>query len=288
MSALGKLKDYYALTKPGIIRGNLFTAAAGFLLASAGQIDFLLMAATLGGLALVIASGCVFNNMLDRRIDSKMARTRNRALVRGRVSLESAKKYGVVLAIAGFGTLLVLTTWLAAVAAAVGFIFYVVVYGYAKRHSVYGTLVGSVSGAIPPVVGYTAVSGTLDSGAVLLFAILTLWQMPHFYSIAMFRYDDYKTAKLPVLPVVRGMDKTKRQILFYIFFFTIAMPLLSFYGHTGLTYAAASVLLGIYWLRTGLVKYEDKDVTWAKRMFGLSLFVLTAWCVLIALNPILP
>jgi heme o synthase len=192
------MKKYYWLVKPGIIYGNALTAMAGFLLADRGRFDVVLFLAMLAGICLVMASGCVFNNVWDRQADSKMERTKNRALVTGEISTTNALAYGTVLGLIGFGLLYFYTNALTTLIAAIGFAFYVLVYTPLKHRTVYGTLLGAVAGAVPPVVGYCAVTNELDIGAWLLFLILVVWQMPHFYAIGINRFDDYKAAGIPI------------------------------------------------------------------------------------------
>ncbi len=171
----------------------------GFLLASKGSIDYPLFIYTLVGVSLVVASGCVFNNYIDRDIDRKMERTKNRVLVKGLISPAVSLVYATLLGIAGFMLLWFGANPLACWLGVMGFVVYVGVYSlYMKRHSVYGTLIGSLSGAAPPVIGYCAVTGEFDSGAAILLAIFSLWQMPHSYAIAIFRFKDYQAANIPV------------------------------------------------------------------------------------------
>lgn len=266
------LKAYYFVTKPGIIYGNVLTAIAGFFVASQGKIDLSMLTALAIGMALVIASACVLNNIIDRGVDEKMTRTKKRALVTGRISAKSAYIYSAVLGILGFATLAfyvnLLVVWLGASA----YILYIAAYGVAKRKSVHGTLVGSIPGAIPIVAGYTAVTNAIDSVAVLLFVILVLWQMPHFYAIAMFRRKEYQAANLPVLPVVKGALVVKNQILFYIILFTIAVQALP---NKGIVYAIAMLVLSGLWLAKAVKGFGvTDDEKWARGVFGMSLYVL--------------
>src|SRR5579872_1139906 len=166
------IRTYYLLTKPGIIMGNLITTVSGFALASRGHLDGWLFLATLIGLGCVIASACVFNNYIDRDLDRKMARTKNRALVMGLISGRNAIYFAMILGVVGFIALILYTNLLAVIVAAVGFIVYVGLYSFWKTRTSYATLIGSVSGAVPPVVGYCAVSSQFDMGAALLFMIL--------------------------------------------------------------------------------------------------------------------
>ncbi len=283
------LRQYYLLTKPGIIRGNLFTALAGFFLASHGNIDFTRLFFMAFGIGLVIASGCVFNNYIDRIIDSKMERTKARALVTGKISQSNAIFYGLILGMVGFLSLLQMTTITATVAALIGFVFYVVIYAFAKRKSEMGTVVGSISGAVPPVVGYTAVTNKFDLGALLLLLVLVAWQMPHFYSIAIFRLKEYKEAGIPVLPSIQGMRATKIQIIFYVIAFIIISTLFYLLGLAGLLYFIVMLTLGGVWLVKGLAGFSSLDDNkWGRMMFGYSLLVLTSFCVLISIGTFLP
>ena len=282
------LKDFYYLTKPGIIQGNLVTATAGFFLASQGTIDWWLYLAMVVGLSLVIASGCVFNNYVDRGIDAKMTRTKARALVQGRISNQTALIYGSVLLVLGLGTLGLGTNGLTALIALSGWFFYVVVYSVWKRRSVYSTIVGSVAGAVPPVVGYTAVSGQLDTTSAILLAILVLWQMPHFYAIGIYRRKEYAAAGIPILPVKQSVQSAKISILLYILGFTTAASLLTVYDYATNFYLAVALVLGLWWLSVGIKGFMAKDdVGWAKRMFRISLVVITGWSAAIIIDSLI-
>ena len=281
-----KLKSYYVLTKPGIVRGNTVTASAGFFLASGEDLQLDLLALTLLGLSLVVASAAAFNNYIDRTIDSKMKRTQNRALVSGQISSRNALVFAAAVGVIGILLLAVFTTSLAAVSAISGFILYVFAYSLRfKRRTVYGTEVGSLSGAVPPVVGYTAVSGQIDTAAIILFMILIFWQMPHFYAIAMYRIKDYAAAKIPVLPIQKGIGAAKKYILVYIILFTAAVISLTVTGYTGKIYALIAVGLGLAWLILGLQTYNRSDSQkWGRDMFLFSLLVISALCATIAVD----
>ena len=283
------IKEYYHLTKPGIIRGNLISTIAGFLLASKGQISVGLFVATLLGISLVIASACVFNNYIDRDIDHKMARTKKRALVSGAISGRHALIYASILGAGGELMLVIYTNWLTAVIALFGFAMYVVVYGIWKRRSTLGTIVGSVSGATPPVIGYCAVTGRLDSAAVLLFLILVFWQMPHFFAIAMYRLKDYSAAGLPVLPVKKGIQTTKIQMLLYTLGFALFTVMLTALGYTGRVYLGVALAISISWTVLCVQGFRvSDDLRWARQMFFFSLFALTLLCATISVDHFLP
>lgn len=279
------IKDYFSITKPGIIGGNAITVVAGFLLASRGDIDWWLLVATLAGLSLVVASGCVFNNYIDRDIDALMERTKERALVRGTITPRSALIYGSVLAILGLGALVFYTNLLTTGMAVLGLFVYVVVYSlWLKRSSVHGTIVGSISGAMPPVVGYLAVSGSINLGVVILFFVLALWQMPHSFAIAIYRLEDYTKAGIPVLPVKKGIAITKIQTLVYVALFVMATFALPVFGYAGYEYLLVMAILGIGWL--GLSAYglfSKNNKLWARNMFVYSIAILVVFSAMIAI-----
>ncbi|MFJ3484844.1 heme o synthase [Pseudomonas sp. NPDC090202] len=280
------LKHFVQITKPGIIFGNVLSVAGGFFLASKGHIDFGLFLAAMIGTSLVVASGCVFNNCIDRDIDVKMERTRNRVLVQGLVSLKLALAFATVLGIAGVALLYTQANPLAALCAVIGFVIYVGFYSlYLKRKSVHGTLVGSLSGAMPPVIGYVAVSNTFDLAALTLLVMFSLWQMPHSYAIAIFRFNDYLAASIPVLPVKRGIRVAKLHILIYILAFLVATLMLTFCGAAGLNYLAVAAAMGMYWLYMAWTGYKAKDDTvWARKLFVFSIFTITALSVAMSLD----
>jgi len=286
---LNTLKTYYHLTKPGIIQGNLLNTAAGFFFASTGHINLWLFLSVMAGTALVIASGCVFNNYIDQGIDLQMARTKKRALVTGKVSDKAAIIYSTILGLSGFIVLALFTNWLTWLLGVLGLYFYVVVYGFAKRKTVHGTLVGSISGALPIVAGYTAVTGHIDTAAVLLFIILACWQMPHFYAIAIYRLKDYKAAGLPVLPIKKGLTETKWQIVAYIMAFILACQALTYTGYTGYIFSFVMVILGAIWLfkaSQGFKAFDDK--IWARNLFFFSLWVILGLDLMLAVGARLP
>ena len=291
------IKKYYQLTKPGIVYGNLVTTIAAFLFATRWHIHadhlsiaFSIFFATVIGISLVIASACVFNNFLDRDMDAKMKRTEHRALVTGEISVRNALIYGAVLLLVGLVTLTFLVNHLTAVVALFGFISYVIVYGIAKRVSHWGTVVGSISGAVPIVVGYTAVVARIDTEALILFLIMVFWQMPHFYAIAMYRLEEYKAAGIPVLPAQKGMHTTKIHIIAYMFAFILAEIMLWSFGYAGRTYLISILVFGGLWLYKSFQGFRSgiDEAKWAKKTFLFSLIVLVGFCVTIAVAPLLP
>lgn len=277
------LKTYYTITKPGIIYGNAITVIAGFFLASPGGVDWGLLAWTLVGISLVMASGCVANNIIDRDIDALMERTKARALARGEVSVQSAAIYSMVLGVLGALVLALWVNMLALLVALGGLFAYVVLYSlWGKRRTVHGTLIGSMSGAVPPVVGYVAVANMLDLGALILFLMLCFWQMPHSYGIALYRLEDYARAGVPVLPVRKGIRVTKVHTLVYILLFSFAAFSLTVFGYAGYWYARIVLALGALWVAFAVLGFRVGDEKrWARRMYLSSIIILTTLSLVI-------
>lgn len=285
-----KIREYYRLAKPGMVYGNLLPALGGFALGSKdGGFNILLCVFTMISLGLVIASACVFNNYLDRNIDRKMLRTRQRALPQKRIAGWEALTYAATLGVFGLFILIFFIDILAAYVAAAGLFLYVVIYGLAKRHTYHSTEIGSLSGAAPPVVGYLAATSHVDLGAGLLFLTMALWQMPHFYAIAIFRQKDYEAAKLPLMPIKKGIAATKKQMVIYAGAFVLAAASLTATGYTGYAYLAAMIIFGGYWLNMAVQGLSLRDnVIWAKKMFGTSLLVLVVFSLALVFNSLLP
>lgn len=271
--------NYYLLTKPGIIFGNLVTFAAGFLLASRGEIDMQLFVAALLGLSCIIASACIFNNYIDRFMDKKMNRTKKRALVTGSITGKNAILFGVLLAIIGNASLLVYTNILTAAIANAGFIVYVFIYSFIKSRTSYSTLIGSIAGALPPLIGYCAVSNQLDEAAGILFLIMIFWQMPHFFAIALWHLKDYEKAGIPVLPVSTGILRTKIHMFLYILGLMPIVALLTLFNYTGYAFLTLTLSVCLAWLLLSIKGFQAEDnQLWGRQMFRLSLVMINAIC----------
>jgi protoheme IX farnesyltransferase len=283
-------RSYLQLIKPGITLSNTLTAIAGYLLAASFlEFRIALFIASAVGIALIIASACVVNNVIDRDIDKRMKRTAKRDVANGKISVQHAITFATILGIGGFGTILLFTNPLTFTLGVIAYIWYIIIYGIAKRNTVWSTLIGGVAGALPPVAGYTALRGTIDAAAIILFVMMFLWQMSHFYSIAMFRRTDYAKAKLPIWSVSYGLKSTKRQILLFAALYGLSSILLTVYGYTGIVYLDLSFAIGAFWVFRGISTYNRyDDERWARKMFGTSLLVLLAMCLLVAIGGYLP
>lgn len=256
--------------------GNLLTTTAAFLLGSSGKFDFFLYLWTAAGLGCVIASACVWNNYIDREADAKMERTKNRPLAKRSITIRKACLFASFLGILGFAILYQYTNKWALFSAFLGFFVYVILYSLSKYKTGQATLIGSVAGALPPVVGYVSASNHLDLCALFLFLALVFWQMPHFFSIAIYRADDYKAASIPVLPNEIGNQAIKRQSLVYIFLFLASLGVLSLCGSIGIFSLIGSWTLGFFWLKTAFQGLKiEHDIPWARKMFRVSLVVIS-------------
>ncbi|OEZ33509.1 protoheme IX farnesyltransferase [Francisella endosymbiont of Amblyomma maculatum] len=276
-------KRYLQLAKPGIIFGNLITLTGGFLLATHREIGFEylpLFVYVMIGVALMIASGCVFNNIYDKDIDNSMTRTQKRPLVTGDISVIQATIYGSLLLILSCLVLYYLVNLLTLWIIIIGFIVYVGVYTVSKRLTIHATVLGGISGAIPPVAGYTAVVNALDYNALSLFLILFFWQIPHSHAIAMLYIDNYSKVKLPMLPLVKGITYTKKIIIFYLVLFVISCALPGLLGSADLLSFVVCMLVALFWLYKSVISYKkDTDRIFAKTVFKFSIIVITAICL---------
>ncbi|GAA5011702.1 heme o synthase [Acinetobacter puyangensis] len=271
------LKQYLFLTKPGILFGNFVTTLGGFFLAAQGQVDLPLLIITLIGTTLVVASGCVFNNIIDQDIDQKMQRTRTRALVKKTISVPVAFLFANVLGLAGFAILFFMVNIYSFLFAALGFFVYVVLYSlWTKRTSIHQTIVGSISGACPPVIGYCAVANQFDYAALILLIGYAFWQMPHSWGIAIYRFDDYHNAHIPILPVARSIKRTKIESTIYVILFMVCMNLLYYFDYTNIWYAAILNVLCVYWIYLSLIGFKaENDQVWARTYFLFSVKLIT-------------
>jgi protoheme IX farnesyltransferase len=275
-----------------VLYGNVITGVAGFLLGAGyfQTFDVWLFLATIVGMTLVIASACALNNVFDRDIDAIMERTRTRAVAHGDIPVRAATFFAIVLGLLGMALLVLWTNWYVVGTGVFGYVVYVWLYGaLSKRTSIHGTLVGSISGAMPILAGYLAVSNGLDAAAVLVFLALFFWQFPEFYSIAIYRRKEYAAAGIPLMSVVKGVRSTTVQIVAYTVLYVAATLLLTLLGYTGWIYFVAMLALGLYWIRLANEGLHTTDSdAWARRNFHFSLTALLALSVALSLGALLP
>ena len=277
---------YYILAKPGIVYGNALHIVAGSLLAYQLGFTFAAFAGVLVGTSLVIASACVANNLIDRDIDKQMKRTSTRPSVTGEVDPKWAIVYLVGLFAAGMMLLVTLTNYFVALIGLVAYIMYVFVYGYAKRKTVHSTLVGSIPGALPAMAGYVAITSEITMAAWLIFLLVVLWQMPHFYAISIFRRKEYAKANLPVLGVMKGNEAVRKRMTAYTLAYVvciIAMIVLDVFTIVGGILLLAAAL---YWLK-GMVSRTNDYEKWARKNFFVSLQVSLVFVIASAFSVVI-
>ncbi|HZG71976.1 MAG TPA: heme o synthase [Chondromyces sp.] len=271
-------KDFLALIKIGIVNSNLMTTFTGMWLAFyfnelhlLRELDTIFL--TLIGSSLIIAGSASLNNYIDRDIDPLMERTKGRPTVTGKMSDSKVLAIGLIFVVIGT-ILLFLTTLTTGFIGIIGILSYVVLYSmWSKRQHVSNTVVGSISGAVPPLIGWAAVDPNLHPVAWMLFLVMFIWQPPHFYALAMKRCEEYRAAGIPMLPVVKGFAVTKRHMVLWVM---ALLPLPFFMTSLGISFVALATVLNIGWLALGLYGYKMKDdLKWAKFMFIYSLQYLT-------------
>jgi heme o synthase len=266
---------YYRLTKPRIVLLLLITTVPAMLLAAEGLPSPWLILATLAGGALAAGSANAINMYLDRDIDAIMRRTRQRPLPAHAIAPEQALRFGFVLGAIAFYFLAVAVNVLAAVLALSAIAFYVFVYTmWLKRTTSQNIVIGGAAGAVPALVGWAAVTGGLAWPAIVLFSIVFVWTPPHFWALAMRFSGDYAAAGVPMLPVVRGEDETRRQILLYSLVLFATTLVLVPVGHMGPIYTGAAVLLGGSFVYRALLVWRSADAERTRRLFSFSILYL--------------
>jgi protoheme IX farnesyltransferase len=275
------VKSYYQLTKPRIIPLLLITTAASMLIAAEGTVDPILLLITLLGGTLAAASAQVLNCIYDRDIDYAMLRTRKRPIPSGKVQPRHALIFAIILGILSFTLLAVFVNLLAALLAMSGIVFYMLVYTHMlKRHTTQNIVIGGAAGAIPPLVGWAAVTGDLSWTPWLLFTIIFLWTPPHFWSLALMIKDDYEQVGIPMLPVVTGEESTVKQIWLYTLL-VIPCTLLLIYplGTSGIAYGAIALILNFIFVRkVWELKQAPQDKQLARSLFKYSILYMMLLC----------
>jgi len=283
---LGPWRDYLTLTKPRIMTLLLLTGAAGMFVGAEGRPELGTFVAAMTGLALACGGASALNHVMDADIDKLMgARTASRPVASGRVAAPRALEFGVVLMAVSFALLATTVNVLTAVLALVGGLFYVVVYtGYLKRSTDQNIVIGGAAGAVPPLVGYAAATGSLALPALWLFLIVFLWTPPHFWALALMIKDHYAAANVPMLPGTRGVRETTRQILLYsivMVTFTVAVG-----WWLGPVYTVAAIALGAAFVGLAVKLRRDASRRHAVLLFHYSLAYLALLFVAAAVDPL--
>jgi protoheme IX farnesyltransferase len=267
--------DYVSLAKPRIIPLLLITALGAMMMAQRGWPSTGLVLITLVGGALAAAGAGAINCWIDRDLDRAMLRTRRRPLPDGRVAPAHALAFGIGLGLAAFVLLAFFVNVLAATLAISGLLFYVFVYTlWLKRWTAQNIVIGGAAGAVPPMVGWAAVTHRLDLTAVYLFAVIFLWTPPHFWALALRLRGDYARAQVPMLPVVRGESAARRQILLYTVGLVAVTLAVVVTGILGLVYLLGAALLGALFIALSVMTLRSQRQRWSRWLFDYSIAYL--------------
>ncbi len=280
------LSDFVEICKPRIALLVLVTTFSGMWLASSANLSFDLIFLTLLGTGLASAASGAFNNYVDREVDKLMARTRTRALPCSRLHPQQALWLGVMLSLWSFAILFYLVNPLTAFLVQATTFFYVVIYTmWLKRTSPLCTEVGGVAGAMPPVIGWAAVTNEIAWPALVMFLIMFIWQPPHFWALALLRKDEYRKANLPMLPVVSGDRATKIRMLLYTIALVPASLAMYYLDLVGPTYLVLALILGIAYLVL-TIDFARKPITHksTRKLFGFSILYLLGLFTLIFID----
>lgn len=282
MIHLGKTKsrnsiyDYLELTKPKVVLLMLLTSAVGMLLASPPN-NLPMKALLLGNLGIALAAGsaAIINHLVDRQIDQNMKRTQYRPIARGCISSTKALFFSFLLGVTGLGLLIVfinpLTAWLS-LGTLLG---YAVIYTLFLKHATpQNIVIGGLAGATPPLLGWVAVTGSIDPNALLLVLIIFAWTPPHFWALAVYRCEDYQKAKVPMLPVTHGIPFTKLSIVLYTVLLLISTLLPFLTGMSGWIYLISAICLGLIFFGYSLLMYASPNPKYALHTFLYSIFYL--------------
>ncbi len=283
-------KEYMQLCKPRVVALIVFTAVVGMFLATPGMVPFNVLIFGSIGIGLAAASGAAFNHVIDQRIDAIMARTRSRPLPKGNLSSPHALVFACGMSLLSMGILLSLVNALTAWLSFASMVGYAVVYTvYLKRATPQNIVIGGAAGAMPPVLGWTAVTNSIEANALLLFLIIFVWTPPHFWALAIHRQHDYAKADIPMLPVTHGDSFTRLHILLYtILLFTVSMlPFVS--GMSGPVYLGGAVFLGFGFLGNSLKMYVYRqEKCLPMQTFNFSLYYLAGIFSVLLLDHYLP
>ncbi len=275
-SAIGHWRDYAELCKPRVVGLIVFTAVIGMFLATPGTVPLAVFVPATVGIALAAASAAAINHVAEYRIDALMARTQNRPLPQGGLHRAQALAFALFIGAISMYLLVAFVNVLTAVLTFASLIGYAVIYTmYLKYATPQNIVIGGAAGAAPPVLGWTAVTGSVDPHALLLFLIIFAWTPPHFWALAIYRREDYAKAAIPMLPITHGVDFTRQQILLYTLILVVAtlLPYVTFMS--GVVYLAGALVLDAIFLYYAVRMQFDHDDALAFATFRYSIIYLT-------------
>ena len=274
-TVIRKFYQYLELCKPRVVVLIVFTAVVGMFLAVQGWPPLIAFLAGTLGIGLAASSAAAINHLLDHRIDAKMARTKRRPLASGKLTETSVLTFAVVLGLLAMAVLILWVNTLTAVLTFLSLIGYAIVYtAWLKRATPQNIVIGGAAGAAPPVLGWAAITGTLDPQALLLFLIIFVWTPPHFWALAIYRKEEYALVDIPMLPVTHGAAFTRLQILLYTILLVIVTTLPYLTHMSGLVYLAGVSVLNIGFLWYALRMMRSKDVLLPMHTFAFSITYL--------------
>lgn len=267
--------DYLELCKPRVVLLMLLTVVVGMYLAAPGWVSLQLLFFSLAGIGLCAGSAAAINHLVDKRIDAMMARTKKRPVARGQVSVGHALGFALILGGLGLTLLMVFVNQLTALLTFSTLIGYAGVYtGYLKRATSQNIVIGGLAGAAPPLLGWTAVTNQLDPQALLLVLIIFIWTPPHFWALAIYRYEEYQHAQIPMLPVTHGIQFTKLNIYLYTILLLVVSVLPFVVGMSGLFYLIGALILGARFLFWAHKLYRTEVPIVAMQTFRYSIVYL--------------
>jgi protoheme IX farnesyltransferase len=282
-------RDYYEMCKPNVVLLMILTSLVGMFLAVPGMVPWPVLIWGNLGIAMAAGASAAVNHVIDRRIDGQMGRTHNRPVAKGKVKPLHAIMFAAILAVVGLGILYLLvnpmTAWLT-LASSIGYAF--IYTGYLKRATPQNIVIGGLAGAMPPLLGWVAVTGTIDPNALLLVLIIYAWTPPHFWALAIHKRDEYAKVEIPMLPVTHGLEFTGLQILLYTVLLIISTMLPYVVGMSGFIYLVGVTLLNIRFLYWALRLYRGAYEQAAMKTFWYSIIYLMLLFVLLLVDHYFP
>jgi protoheme IX farnesyltransferase len=282
-------RDFYELCKPNVVALIVFTAVVGMFLATPGMVPWQPLVFGTLGIALASASAAAINHVVDRRVDAIMARTQNRPLPTGHLNQKQALLFAIVIGAISMLILVVFVNVLTAVLTFISLIGYAIIYTmYLKRATPQNIVIGGAAGAAPPVLGWTAVTNSVDGHALLLFLIIFAWTPPHFWALAIHRRDEYAKVDIPMLPVTHGIEFTRLQVLLYtiILFIVTLLPFATLMS--GIFYLGGALALNIGFMYYAVQLYRAKRGGIEMKTFGFSIIYLMALFAFLLIDHYMP